>query len=161
MDESASNWKKSFLQAPYLRDELMKLGLILETFETAVSWDQFEAFHQGVMEATQAAVNEQCGAGIVTCRFTHLYPDGPAPYYTVIANGKKGKQLEQWDKIKAVAGQAIIDYGGTITHHHAVGKDHVPFYAQQRSEPFGAILASIKKTLDPKGILNPGVLLKE
>ncbi len=160
-DVAASQWKSSFLQAPYARDELMKLGFIVETFETAVSWDQFESFHQGVEAATQAAIKEYCGKGIFTCRFTHLYPDGPAPYYTVIAKGKAGQQLVQWDNIKAAASQAIIDHGGTITHHHAVGKDHLPYYEQQRSKPYGDILASIKRTLDPSGILNPGVLIGE
>lgn len=160
-DEAASSWKKSFLQAPYMRDELMKKGLIVETFETAVTWDQFETFHAGVEKATQAAIKEHCGQGILTVRFTHLYPDGPAPYYTVIAKGEKGKQMEQWDKIKEAASTAIIEYGGTITHHHAVGKDHQAYYEQQHSQPFKGILKSIKKTLDPSGILNPGVLLRE
>lgn len=160
-DEAASSWKKSFLQAPYMRDELMKKGLVVETFETAVTWDQFEAFHAGIEKATQAAIKEHCGAGILTVRFTHLYPDGPAPYYTVIAKGEKGRQLEQWDNIKQAASDAIIEFGGTITHHHAVGKDHQAFYEQQHSQPFKGILKSVKKTLDPAGILNPGVLLNE
>lgn len=154
-------WKKSFLIAPYLRDELVKLGLVVETFETAITWDQYPAFYKNVKRATQEAINKYCGVGTITCRFTHVYPDGPAPYFTVIAKGRPGKQLEQWDAIKMAASQAIIDNGGTITHHHAVGKDHRPYYTQQRSRLFGEMLTAAKKTIDPRWIMNPGVLLKE
>ncbi len=155
----ADAWKNSFLKAPYLRDELMKKGFILETFETAVTWDQFPTFHKNVKKATQDAVNKHCGAGTVTCRFTHLYPDGPAPYYTIIAKGAAGKQMEQWDAVKVAASKAIIENGGTITHHHAVGKDHQPYYADQQSTIFGEALWAVKDKLDPHGILNPEVLI--
>lgn len=157
----ADAWKNSFLQAPYLRDELMKSGFILETFETAVTWDQFPTFHKNVTKATQEAVNKHCGAGTVTCRFTHLYPDGPAPYYTIIAKGKAGKQIEQWDAIKIAASNAIIENGGTITHHHAVGKDHQPYYARQHSNIFGAAMRGVKDRLDPNWVMNPDVLFKK
>ncbi|HAI75849.1 MAG TPA: FAD-binding oxidoreductase [Microscillaceae bacterium] len=158
-DESADAWKKSFLLAPYLRDEMMQRGIIVETFETAITWDKFEVFHQGVNQAVKKAIQQHCGAGSITCRFTHLYPDGPAPYYTVFAKGEKGKELAQWDAIKAAASQAIVALGGTITHHHAVGKDHQPYYAQQQSALFGQILTSVKQSLDPAWILNPDVLI--
>ncbi|MEM6316925.1 MAG: FAD-binding oxidoreductase [Bacteroidota bacterium] len=154
-------WKQSFLIAPYLRDECLKLGLIMETFETAVTWDQYPTFYKNVKQAAQAAIQEHCGVGTVTCRFTHIYPDGPAPYFTIIAKGKKGQQLAQWDAIKKAVSQAIIDNGGTITHHHAVGKDHRPYYTQQHTPIFGDILSAAKKTVDPKWVMNPGVLLKE
>ena len=159
--EKGDTWKKSFLLAPYLRDEMMKLGAILETFETAITWNQFPEFYKNVKKAAQEAVDKYCGAGIVTCRFTHIYPDGPAPYFTIITKGAKGKQLEQWDGIKEAVSQAVIDNGGTITHHHAVGKDHRPFYTQQQTPLFGAMLKAAKQTVDPKWIMNPGVLLPE
>ncbi len=158
-DESADSWKKSFLAAPYMRDEILKLGCIAETFETAVTWDQFDHFHQELTNTATRAINEICGAGMITCRFTHLYPDGPAPYYTIIAKGQTGKEIEQWDAIKTIVSQKLIELGGTITHHHAVGKDHQPFYEDQMSAPFEAVLRSVKKTLDPAGILNPDVLI--
>lgn len=159
--EKGDAWKNSFLLAPYLRDEMMKLGLILETFETAVTWDQYPTFYKNVKKAAQDAIQKYCGAGTVTCRFTHIYPDGPAPYFTIIAKGEKGKQLEQWDNIKREVSQAIIDNGGTITHHHAVGKDHRPFYTQQHTPLFGEMLKATKQSVDPNWILNPGVLLEE
>ncbi len=98
------------------------------------------------------------GGGLVTCRFTHVYPDGPAPYYTVIAPGRAGAELEQWAAVKEAASVAIDRAGGTATHHHAVGRDHRPGYDRERPDLFAAVLRAAKATLDPAGVLNPGVL---
>jgi alkyldihydroxyacetonephosphate synthase len=157
-DGAAGAWRSAFLGAPYLRDALVGMGMITETFETAITWDRFEAFHAAVMDATADAVRRVCGRGTVTCRFTHAYPDGPAPYYSVIAPGRAGAQLEQWAEIKTAASVAIISGGGTITQHHAVGRDHRPWYDQQRPDGFAAALRAAKHALDPAAILNPGVL---
>src|SRR5207248_2608718 len=93
--DAAGAWRKSFLDAPYLRDALVAMGMISETFETAVTWDRFAAFHEGVTAATEEALRRVCDAGQLTCRFTHVYPDGPAPYYTVIAPGPRGGEPHQ------------------------------------------------------------------
>jgi alkyldihydroxyacetonephosphate synthase len=135
------------------------MGVLSETFETAITWERFEQFHHRVLEATEAAVKEICGAGSVSCRFTHVYPDGPAPYYTILAPARRGSELEQWAEIKRAAADALIDAGGTITHHHAVGRDHRPWYDRQRPEPFAAALRAAKAAVDPAGTLNPGVLI--
>jgi alkyldihydroxyacetonephosphate synthase len=156
---AAGAWRNAFLQAPYLRDVLVRAAMVIETFETAVTWDRFEAFHRAVTAATEDAVRRVCGRGTVTCRFTHVYPDGPAPYYSVMAPGRRGSELEQWAEIKAAASEALHAHGGTITHHHAVGRDHRPWYDRQRPEPFARALAAAKREVDPGGILNPGVLL--
>ncbi|MCM3764681.1 FAD-binding oxidoreductase [Neobacillus niacini] len=157
---AAETWRNAFIQAPYFRDVMVGLGVIVETFETAVTWNRFEEFHNGVMEAAQKAIREISGLnGWVTCRITHVYPDGPAPYYTVKALGKKGSELEQWDEIKAAVSEAIIHLGGTITHHHAVGRDHRPWYDQQRPPLYASALQAVKQTLDPNYILNPGILI--
>jgi alkyldihydroxyacetonephosphate synthase len=156
---AAGAWRRAFLQAPYLRDVLVSLGVIAETFETAITWDRFEAFHAGVSERARDALKRVCGAGSLACRFTHVYPDGPAPYYSVLAPGTRGSELEQWGEIKAAASEAILDLGGTITHHHAVGRDHRPWYERERPELFARALEAAKRALDPAGILNPGVLL--
>ena len=95
----------------------------------------------------------------LTCRITHAYPDGAAPYFTVLAPARRGSELEQWDEVKAAASEAIEAAGGTITHHHAVGRDHRPWYDRQRPEPFAAALRAAKAAVDPQGILNPGVLM--
>ncbi len=158
-DDAAAAWRRTFLLAPYVRDALVGLGVVIETFETAVTWDRFEAFHATVTERVRAAAQEVCGAARIACRFTHIYPDGPAPYYTVIAPGRRGGELEQWDEIKQAAGDAILAAGGSITHHHAVGRDHRPWADRQRPALFGDVLRAAKQRLDPAGILNPGCLV--
>ena len=155
----AANWKQSFLDAPYLQTALVTMGVICDTFETACTWDRFTALHEAVTKAVDAAMKEACGGGMITCRFTHVYPDGPAPYYTFIAPGRPGAELDQWAKIKAAASEAILASGGTITHHHAVGRLHRPWWEQERSPLFEIALSAAKDKLDPSGILNPGCLL--
>jgi alkyldihydroxyacetonephosphate synthase len=157
--DAASAWRSAFIAAPYLRDVLARAGVVSETFETAVTWDRFADFHAGVGEAVRDAVQRVCGGGTVSCRFTHVYPDGPAPYYTILAPGKRGSELEQWDEIKAAASEALIRLGGTITHHHAVGRDHRPGYDREIPPLFGKALGAAKSALDPAGVLNPGVLI--
>jgi alkyldihydroxyacetonephosphate synthase len=158
-EDAADAWRSAFLSAPYLRDAMVALGCIAETFETAVTWDRFEELHDSVTRSTTTALGEICGGGTVTCRFTHVYPDGVAPYYTVLAPSRHGDQVAMWDEVKAAAAEAILSAGGTITHHHAVGRDHRPQYDRQRPELFADVLRSAKATLDPAGILNPGVLI--
>ncbi len=152
-------WRNAFIQAPYLRDTFVAAAIISDTFETAITWDRFRAFVAAVRTRAEEAVNEICGAGRVSCRFTHVYPDGPAPYFTVLAPAKRGSEIEQWDAIKAAVSEAVIAGGGTITHHHAVGRDHRPWYDRQRPEPFAAALRAAKTELDPGWTLNPGVLI--
>jgi alkyldihydroxyacetonephosphate synthase len=135
------------------------MGVLAETFETAVTWDRFARLDADVRAQTAAALFDACGGGTVTCRFTHVYPDGPAPYYTVLAPARRGAELEQWAQVKRAAADAILSAGGTITHHHAVGRDHRPWYDRQRPEPFAAALRAAKAALDPTGALNPGVLI--
>ncbi len=156
---AAGAWRKAFLAAPYLRDAMVSLGVISETFETAIPWNAFPDFHAGVSAALEDAIRRVCGAGTLACRFTHAYPDGPAPYYTVLAPARRGAELAQWDEIKAAASEVVVRLGGTITHHHAVGRDHRPGYDRQRPEGFARALAAAKRALDPAGVLNPGVLL--
>jgi alkyldihydroxyacetonephosphate synthase len=155
----AGAWRNAFIQAPYLRDTLIAGGVLSETFETAITWERLPGFVAHVRAAAEAAVAEECGAGRVTCRLTHAYPDGAAPYFTVLAPARRGSELEQWDAVKAAAGEAIASAGGTITHHHAVGRDHRPWYDQQRPDPFAAALGAAKRELDPAAIMNPGVLI--
>src|SRR4029077_19032255 len=97
--------------------------------------------------------------GSVTCRLTHGYPDGAAPYFTVLAPVERGTEIERWQAIKAAAAGAGVAGGGTITHHHAVGRDPRPWYDEQRPEPFAAALRGAKAAVDPHGIMNPGVLI--
>lgn len=157
--QAGSRWREAFLRAPYLRDTFVAIGVLSETFETAITWDRFEAFNQSVLERTTRAVEELCGRGFVTCRLTHVYPDGPAPYYTVLAPARRGEELAQWAEIKRAASEAVLRAGATITHHHAIGRDHRPWYDRQRPEPFAAAVRAAKTAVDPTGVLNPGVLI--
>src|SRR4051794_21358328 len=149
-------WREAFLRMPYLRDQLMCCGILGDTFETAITWDRLPAFHEAVTGAVREALGEPC---VVTCRFTHVYPDGPAPYFTVIAPARRGDEGAQWHEMKAAASDAILAGGGTITHPHAVGRDPRPWYDLQRPEPFAAALRAAKAAIDPVGVLNPGVLV--
>jgi alkyldihydroxyacetonephosphate synthase len=155
----AGAWRDAFIDAPYLLNTMASMGVIADTFETACTWDNFERLHSGVIRSVRQAMKDACGAGFLSCRFTHVYPDGPAPYFTFIAPGRYGAEAEQWMAIKKAASDAVIAHGGTITHHHAVGRVHRPWYEQQRPALFGDALRAVKGALDPGGVMNPGVLI--
>ncbi|MFD5428006.1 FAD-binding oxidoreductase [Streptomyces sp. NPDC127084] len=159
-DTAADAWRSAFLRMPYLRDGLARMSVISETFETACTWDRAGELYEAVRGRLGAVARRLTGAeAIVNCRFTHLYPDGPAPYFTVIAPGRRGAEVEMWDEIKNESMEILGDLGATVTHHHAVGRDHRPGYDRQRPEPFALALRATKQALDPAGILNPGVLI--
>jgi alkyldihydroxyacetonephosphate synthase len=145
----AGQWREGFLAAPYLRDTLVSLGILAETFETAITWERLPALIEDVKQALP---------GRVTCRLTHVYPDGAAPYFTVLMPVRRGEEIATWDSLKVTVSDVLMRHRATITHHHAVGRDHVHWYRQQRPALFGQVLAAAKAQLDPAGILNPGVL---
>jgi alkyldihydroxyacetonephosphate synthase len=154
-----SAWRTAFLRMPYRRDALARSGVIVETFETSCTWDKAAGVISSVRDAVAAAITEICGEpGIVTCRLTHVYPDGVAPYFTVIGRARAGSEVRMWDDIKTAASEVLVRAGASITHHHAVGRDHLPWYERQRPDLFAQVLRAAKDSLDPSGILNPGVL---
>jgi alkyldihydroxyacetonephosphate synthase len=158
-DAGANSWRHKFLRGPYLREYAIARGVMRETMETAVTWGRFAALREHVKAETHRAIREVTGRpGSVTCRFTHIYPDGPAPYFTWFAYGDKSRLPEQFMAIKQIGEQAMVDAGGTVTHHHSLGRDHRPWYDKERPELFAAVLKSAKRALDPNQILNPGVL---
>ena len=114
-----------------------------------------------MIETTRRSIEDVTGhPGHVTCRFTHTYPDGPAPYFTWHARATRGREIDQWQTIKRAASDCLIAAGGTITHHHAVGRDHMPWYRVQRPALLGEALKAVKATLDPRGLMNPGVIVE-
>lgn len=161
--DAGGAWKSAFIEAPYLQSSLIGLGFVADTFETACPWGAFESLHGAVREAVFDAM--QRGSigrrGHLGCRFTHVYPDGPAPYYTFIAPTRPSAELEDWGRIKRAASEAILAHGGTITHHHAVGRTHRPWAERQRPPGFTAVLRAARQVLDPAGVLNPGALIAE
>ncbi len=158
---AAGAWRDAFLKGPYYREVGVPLGVIGDTVETAVTWDRFADFHADIMSRTGEIIEQATGRpGTVTCRFTHVYPDGPAPYFTFSALGDRDRLTEQWREIKLAANEAVVDAGGTVTHHHAVGRDHRPGgYDRQRPDVFARALAGAKAAVDPDGLMNPGVLI--
>jgi alkyldihydroxyacetonephosphate synthase len=155
----AGAWRQAFFDAPYLQSALLSIGVMSDTFETACTWAAFPELHARVTAAVGRALDEACGGGLVSCRFTHVYPDGPAPYYTFVGALRPGAELSQWRAVKAAASDALAAAGGTITHHHAVGRTHRPWYDRERPPLFAEALRAVKRELDPRGILNPGVLV--
>jgi alkyldihydroxyacetonephosphate synthase len=157
---AAGAWRNAFVRACYLRENLTARAVLSDTFETAITWERFADFHTNIKDEVRRVISEVTGhKARVTCRFTHSYPDGPAPYFTFVSMGNKEKLLDQFYTVKRAASDAIVKSGGTITHHHAVGRMHRPQYDLQRPELFAEGLRAAKLALDPKWILNPGVLI--
>ncbi len=156
---SQEAWKDAFFQAPYLQSTLIRLSVIADTFETACTWDLFPSLHHHITSVMQEAMMKHCGGGRITCRLTHVYPDGPAPYFTFLAPGGERSLLIRWEILKEIAMKAVIDAGGTITHHHAVGRLHRPGHLRESPPLLPGTLRAMKTHLDPRGILNPGVLI--
>ena len=151
-------WRNAFIGVS--AGTMNGLGLLWDTFETAITWDQWPAFDDTVRRRVGKVLEETLGDGaLLSCRFTHVYPDGPAPYYSFSGVAPMGVEQELWQTIKDEATAAVLDGGGTVTHHHAVGRMHASGWARQRPALFGDVLRAAKKSLDPNGILNPGVLL--
>jgi len=159
---AAGAWREAFMRMPYWRDPAVGQGVILDTFETAITWDRFAGFYENVKADLATAIRKATGQRVqLSCRLTHVYPDGPAPYFTFAtraADGSVASALAAWKEIKHAANEAVIAHGGTITHHHAVGRDHRSGYAREVDPLFQRVLAAAKHAVDPHAILNPGVL---
>jgi len=160
---AAGAWRDAFIRMPYWRDAAVGLGVIMDTFESAVTWDRFDDFYCNVKQDVSRAAQQATGQPVhLSCRFTHLYPDGPAPYFTLAtraADGHVASALAAWRDIKQAANAAVVEHGGTITHHHAVGRDHRSGYEREVDPLFRRMFGAAKQVADPRGIMNPGVLL--
>ena len=152
-------WLHGRFQAPYMRDELLTHGVMVETLETAAQWSRLAQLHRGVARAIEEALRAGGTPGLVMCHVSHVYETGASLYFTLIARQREGEEIAQWQEVKRAAGEAIVAGGGTITHHHAVGRDHVPWMADEVGERGLAALRAVKAELDPAGIMNPGKLI--
>ncbi len=152
-------WVAQRFAAPYLRDELLTQGVMVETLETATGWSNLERLHGAVGGAIGEALGEQGTPGLVMCHVSHLYETGASLYFTFLAPQREGQEIEQWQAVKRAASEAIVAGGGTITHHHAVGRDHAPWLEREVGAQGIEMLRALKAQLDPAGIMNPGKLI--
>ncbi|HEY2366407.1 MAG TPA: FAD-binding oxidoreductase, partial [Polyangiaceae bacterium] len=153
----AETYRAAFLRGPYMQSALIPYGVMVDTFETACTWSRFDALDREVRAALRAITNDV----MIAMRFSHVYPDGPAPYYTFGVPAERGRELEQHERLKSAVSDALGRVGATITHHHAVGRLHRPWYERERPAIFGEVLRAAKRVLDPSSIMNPGVLIEE
>jgi alkyldihydroxyacetonephosphate synthase len=153
------SWEHGRYQGPYLRDTLMGMGALVETLETSHTWSRLGELHGAVARAIGEALAGQGTPGLVWCHLSHAYPDGASLYFTFISARRQGEELEQWRQVKRAASEAIVACGGTITHHHAVGRDHAPYMESEVGRTGIDVLRAVKERLDPAGIMNPGKLL--
>ncbi len=150
-------WLETRFQLPYLRDELLDNGLLVDTLETATTWSRWEQLYVAVREAILGAAAEQGEPIVVYAHLSHLYLDGAALYFSLLGRQKQADPLGQWLAIKDAAAAAIRAHGAVISHHHGVGMDHRE--QTGRSDVEREMLEQLKQTLDPSGIMNPGKLL--
>ncbi len=153
------SWEHGRFEGPYLRDALMDAGAMVETLETSHTWARLGELHEAVGAAIRDTLTAQGTPGIVMCHLSHAYADGASLYFTFIARARRGEEVEQWRAVKHAACEAIVATGGTITHHHAVGRDHAPYMKAEVGETGLESLRAVKERLDPAGIMNPGKLL--
>jgi alkyldihydroxyacetonephosphate synthase len=152
-------WLRGRYAAPYLRDELLDRGVMVETLETATTWSNLKRLHSSVRDALHQALSARGTPPLVMCHVSHLYPSGASLYFTFLAGQEKEDPLAQWRAAKSAASDAIVATGGTITHHHAIGRDHAAWMPAEVGELGIELLRAAKATLDPAGVMNPGKLI--
>jgi alkyldihydroxyacetonephosphate synthase len=152
-------WLHGRFAAPYLRDELLGRGVMVETLETATQWSKVHALHRDVANAIATALEAWGTPGLVMCHVSHVYETGASLYFTFIARQREGDEIAQWQSVKEAAAGAILDAGATITHHHAIGRDHAPWMQREVGAVGVRALRALKAELDPAGIMNPCKLL--
>jgi alkyldihydroxyacetonephosphate synthase len=154
-EEAGQAWAEGRFQGPYLRDSLLDVGVLVETLETVTFWSSLDRVYQAVKAALTASLGD---ATIVLCHISHVYETGASLYFTV-ATRQSGDPIAQWYAAKAAASDALVRNGASITHHHAVGRDHKPWLAEEIGPVGVMMLRAVKERLDPTGVLNPGVLI--
>ena len=153
------SWEHGRFQGPYLRDTLMGMGAMVETLETSHTWSRLHELHAAVGAAIRDSLAAQGTPGLAFCHLSHAYADGASLYFTFISRARRGAEVEQWQQVKRAASEAIVATGATITHHHAVGRDHAPYMEAEVGSWVLDVLRAVKEQLDPAGIMNPGKLL--
>ena len=154
------SWERERFRLPYLRDELLARRVMVDTLETATTWTNLIRLYDSICRALDEAMRSAGPPGVVMCHLSHLYTSGSSLYFTFLAPQATGREIEQWRIVKRAATKAIVEGGGTLSHHHGIGRDHLPLSAEHGPTAVRA-LAAAKSALDPAGIMNPGKLLEE
>ncbi len=149
-------WLEKRFELPYLRDELMDLGVLVETLETATNWDNIDRLHRETKKAIREAIQDFGVKGLVQTHVSHIYHEGASLYYTFLTKAIGGKEIEQWNHIKSKATAAILKNGGTISHHHGIGNEHKHWMEAEHGREGLKLLKTIKTYFDPLNIMNPG-----
>jgi alkyldihydroxyacetonephosphate synthase len=152
-------WHRGRYGGPYLRDELLAHGVLVDTLETATSWSNLGRVHAGVGDSLRDALADRGTPALVMCHVSHLYRSGASLYFTFLARQDPEHPLEQWRAAKSAASEAIMAAGATITHHHAIGRDHRPWMRAEVGDLGVELIRAAKERLDPAGVMNPGKLL--
>jgi len=155
----AERWSRERFELPYLRDSLLDHGILVDTVETAAPWSALLPVYDHAKQALQEALWKDGTAGLVLCHVSHAYSDGASLYYTFLAPQREGREIEQWEAIKAAVTEAVLDAGAALSHHHGIGEDHAPYLARVIGEDGLVVLRALKRELDPDGIMNPGTLV--
>lgn len=157
-EDPARHWEQGRFNAPVLRDSLLDAGALCETLETATDWSNVPRLKKAVGDALASSLNDSGTMALIMCHISHVYAEGCSLYFTIVA-AQKGDAVAQWRAAKTAVTRALTENGGTVTHHHAVGKDHQPFMGAEIGELGLEILRAVKNRLDPAGIMNPGTLV--
>lgn len=156
--DAGEAWSQTRYRGPYLRDAMLGAGALVDTLETVTFWSRLPSLYEAVTRALRDTLTAQGTPPVVLCHISHVYATGASLYFTV-ACAQAADPVAQWQAAKRAAGDAILDAGGSITHHHGVGTDHREWYLREAGELGIRALRALKAELDPAGILNPGVLL--
>ncbi len=154
----SSDWEKNRFKHPYLRDTMVQHSIFVDTMETLVRWQDVPRLHQGLTQALKESDAFHRERGILLTHISHIYPNAASMYFMLFAPMKKDRELEQWKEIKELVTNTIVKYNGAVSHHHSVGSDHQKWYLEQTDKTALEMLKALKKTIDPKGIMNPGKL---
>jgi len=158
---AGESWKRGRFADPYLRDILLGFGVMVDTVETATTWSNLMHLYAEMTAATRAAIRASGGGpGYVMTHVSHMYKEGASLYVTFLGRQVPGREVEQWWEVKRAATEAILAAGGTLSHHHGVGRDHAPWLVREAGPVGVRVLRALKQTLDPAGIMNPGVLVQ-
>jgi alkyldihydroxyacetonephosphate synthase len=155
---AGETWARDRYRGPYLRDALLDAGALVETLETTTFWSSLSRLYVAVSSALRESLSAQGTPPVVLCHISHVYATGASLYFTV-GCAQLDDPVAQWRTAKAAASDAILAAGGSITHHHGVGVDHRDWYAREIGPIAVHALRAVKDTVDPAGILNPGILI--